>query len=325
MPPTFDANALTKLAERTEYEIWLLEAVYALVENELFPLWPDGVIYPADRSKAQFFGYASGNIIVGDWRPGFLNAGAPLVFVSIFKLLDMLVEWVLEENGFPPNFRFQQKLRQLRGAVIFPPLVESRAWLKERLAGLYSTLEPLRGTIIHDRHFTATDGAIRVASSRCGVTGVPIEISAAHLRMLARTIVSILRYVDGTWNFEELREKTLRYDLDELAALHGLPPLGQMPPFHTCVRVYSTDSDPLLVDPMAIQRDLAARYVKQDCSFDLRLLMVKDGEVVEAYLFPWFVFAGKNAGWNRSINAARYRTAIPDDIKPEHLHHNAAG
>nr|MDP2191503.1 hypothetical protein [Rhodoferax sp.] len=321
MPPTFNANALTKLAERTEYETWLLEAVYALVENELFPSWPDGVVYPVDKSKVQFFVHARANIVIGDWRPGFLNAGAPLVFVSTFKLLDMLVEWVLEENGLPLTFRFQQKLHQLKGSPTFPPLIESRAWLKERLAGLYSTLEPLRGTIIHDKHFTATDGAIRVASSRKGVIGAAVEISATQLRMLARTIVSVLRYVDGTWHLDELREKTLRHDLDELAALHGLPPLGQRLPYHTCVRVYSIDSDPLLVDLKAIRWDLATRYVNQDCSFDLRVLMAKDGEVVDAYLFPWAVFADSNADWSHSIDVEQYKTAIPNDIKPEHLHH----
>lgn len=323
MPPTFDANTFMKLVERTEYETWLLEAVYVLVENELFPAWPDGVVYPIDKSKAQFFAHARANIILGDWRPGFLNAGAPLVFVSTFKLLDMLFEWILEENGVPSTFRFQQKLQHLKGSPIFPPSIESRAWLKERLVGLYSTLEPLRGTIIHDKHFTATDGNIRVASSKNGIIGTPVEISATHLRMLARTIVSVLRYVDGTWHLDELREKTLRHDLDELAVLHGLPALGQRPPFHTCVRVYSTDSDPLLVDLIAIRRDLATRYVHQDCSFDLRVLLVRDSEVIDAYLFPWSVFADPDADGIHSINADQYRSAIPDDIESEHLRHNA--
>ena len=77
----------------------------------------------------------------------------------------MLIEWILEENGVPSTFRFQQKLQHLKGSPIFPQTIEFRPWLKERLTGLYSTLEPLRGTIIHDKHFTATDGAIRVSSS----------------------------------------------------------------------------------------------------------------------------------------------------------------
>lgn len=322
--PTFDANALIKLSERTEYETWLLEAVYVLIEQELFPSWPDGVVYPVDKSKAQFFVHARGNIVVGDWRPGFLNAGAPLVFVSTFKLLDMLIEWILEENGVSSTFRFQQKVQHLKASPIFPAVIESRSWLKERLAGLYSTLEPLRGTIIHDKHFTSTDGAIRISSSKKGIIGSPVDISAAHLRKLALTIVSVLRYVDGTWHLDELRERTLRHNLDELVALHGLPSLGQKPPFHTRVRVYLTGSDPLFVDLMSIRSDLAARYVNQDCSFDLRILMVRDGGVFDAFLFPWSLFADPNADWRRTINAQQYRTAVPDDIKPEHLR-NAAG
>jgi hypothetical protein len=323
-PPVFDASAFLRLGERTEYETWLLEAVYAIVEQELFPTWPDAVVYPVDKSKAQFFVHARGNIIVGDWRPGFLNAGAPLVFVSTFKLLDMLIEWILEENQVASTFRFQEKLQHLNGSPIFPALIDARPWLKERLVGLYRTLEPLRGTIIHDKYFTAADGAIRVSSSKKGIIGSAVEISAAHLRKLALTIVSVLRYVDGTWHLDDLREKTLRHDLDELVALHGLPLLGQQHPFHMRVRVYSTGSDPLQVDPTAIQSDLAARYLNQDCSFDLRVLMVRDGAVVEAYLFPWPLFAVPGYDWSHGINAEQYRTAIPDDIKLEHLRDNAS-
>jgi hypothetical protein len=318
-PPIFDLRALPGLSERTEYETWLLEAVYAIAEQELFPTWPDAVVYPVDRSKAQFFAHGRANIVLGDWRPGFLNAGAPLVFVSTFKLLDMLLEWILEANGIASTFRFQEKLRQLGRSPTFPSLLESRPWLKDRIVGLYRTLEPLRGTIIHDKHFTAADGAIRVSSSRNNVVGPVVEISAAQLRKLALTIVSVLRYVDGTWQLNELREKTLRHDLDELVALHGLPLLGQRPPFHTRVRVYSTDPDPLQVDLQAIHSELSARYANQDCSFDLRVLMVRDEAVVDAYFFPWPLFSTLSDNWSHGINAEQFRSAIPDDIRSEHL------
>ncbi|MEL7941687.1 hypothetical protein [Pseudomonas delhiensis] len=317
--PTFDVGSLSRLAERTEYEIWLLEAVYALVEQELFPSWPDTVVYPVDKSQAQFFGYGRINIVLGDWRPSFLNASPPLVFVSTFKLLDMFIEWILEENGVPSTFRFQQKLQHLKGSPIFPQTIETRPWLKERLIGLYSILEPLRGTIIHDKHFSVTGGAIQISSSRKGIVGAAVEISAANLRMLAVTIVSVLRYVDGNWYFDELREKILRYELDELVTLHGLPLLGQKRPFHTCVRVYLEGPDPLDFNPMVIQGDLAARYVDQDCSFDLRVLMVKGGEVVDAYLFPWALISVESPDWRQVVDAQQYRAALPDDIKPEHL------
>lgn len=260
---------------------------------------------------------------MGDWRPAFLNAGAPLIFVSTFKLLDMLIEWVLEENGAPSTFRFQQKLQHLNSSPIFPQAIESRPWLKVRLTSLYRTLEPLRGTIIHDKHFTMTDSMIRVSSSKNGIIGSVVDISAAQLKKLATTIVSVLRYADGTWHLDTFREKILRHELDELVMLHGQPHLGQKRPFHTCVRVYLMGSDPLSVDPTTIRGDLASRYVNEDCSFDLRVLMVKGGEVVEAYLFPWAVVAVDNSDWRQGIDAQHYRTAIPDDIDPEHLGNGA--
>lgn len=323
MSSLFNVSSLKSLAERTEYESWFLEAVYELVDNRLFPSWPDAVIYPLGKKKAHFivFGRLSINLFSSDWRPGFLSVGAPLVFISTFKLLDMLIEWILRENGNSSTFRFQEKLKQLNSSLIYPSAIESRTWLKERLTGLYTTLEPLRGTIIHDKHFTATDGAVRVASSKKGVIGAPVEITAAHLRLLARTIISVLRYVDGTWHFNNFSEKVLRHDLDELAALHGLPLLGQKAPLHTCVRVFSIDPDPLNTNPIEIAKDLAAHYANQDCSFDLRVLIVKDREVIDAYFFPWAILDSPKADWRHCINAEEYRSTIPSDVNPDHLGH----
>lgn len=318
-PSIFDATSFSKLTQRSEYESWLLEAVYAIAEQELFPVDPDAVVYPVTKSKVQFYVSARANITTGGWQPGFLHAGAPLVFVSIFKLLDMFIEWVLDENGEPPTFRFQDKLRRLTDSPLFPPPIETRPWLKERLIALYKNLEPLRGTIIHDKHFTATDGAIRVSRSKNGIVGPAVEISAANLRRLALIIISVLKYVVDAWQLDDVREKTLRHDLDGLVALHALPLLGQKRPFHTTVRVYSADPDPLHIDAAAIRADLDARYIDQDCSFDLRVLIVRASAVVEAYLFPWSLIVENGPDWICGIKVEKFSTVIPHDIKAEHL------
>jgi hypothetical protein len=139
----FDASSFQRLAERTEYEDWLLEAVYAIVEQKLFLGFPDGVVYPVDSSEAELFFHARSSTIHLGWQGGFLNAGAPFVFVSLFKVLDMLIEWILEENGYLPNFRFQYKTEQIKGlSTIFPSVIETRSWLKDRLIGLYEFLAP---------------------------------------------------------------------------------------------------------------------------------------------------------------------------------------
>ena len=318
-PPNYDQSALRTLAERMEYETWLLEAVYTIAEQDLFREWPDGMVYPVDQKESACYAFACGNVIIGDWRPGFLSAGAPLIFVSSFKLLDMLIDWVIESNGGRATFQFQQKIDRLSRPIVFPPFVECRPWLKERLVGLYRTLEPLRGTIIHDRHFASTAGSLQVSSSKHGVVGVPVQISAHQLRKLVLTMVATLNYIRGAWAFDEYREKTLRRDLDEIAPLHGLPLFGQRQPFFTRVRVYQTSADPLRVDPSLVKADLSRRYLDQDCMFDLRILVVRDGTVSDAYLLPWNIFAERGANWREGIDTADYKSAMPQDINPEHL------
>jgi hypothetical protein len=127
------------------------------------------------------------------------------------------------------------------------------------------------------------------------------------------------RYISGAWVFDPRREKTLRHALDELAPLHGLPLFGQRQPYFTRVRVYQTNPDPLLVDPAAIGLDLSKRFLDQDCLFDLRILIVRDSVVTDAYLFPWSIFAERGVGWRQGIQPEHYRSAVPVDIDPEHL------
>lgn len=312
--PAYDLPASRRLAERTQYEAWFLEAVYAVVEHELFPSFPDGVIYPLDGTGPKFIHYGRGDLRVGDWRQGFLNAGAPLVFVATFKLLDMFIEWVLEENGYSATFRFQDKIRRLAEAVTFPAAVEARPWLRERICGMYGTLEPLRGTIIHERHFTSSDGALRVAPSKGGVTAPPITIDRNMLRELAVVLISVLRYVDGNWSLSEYREKVLRHVLDEIASLHNCPPLGQRAPYFTNVRVYVDDLAPSTIDVDKVKSDLERRFSDRDCFFAMRVLVVSEGRVTDAFCFP----ADALNEWKREVDPTPYRSAIPQDVDLAH-------
>jgi len=315
---TFDQAAMLDLEQRVGYEVWLLEAVYKLMEQELFPAFPDGVIYPLGIADPKFIVHGSVNINLADWRPGFLEAGAPLVFTTTFKLLDMMLEWVLEQNGIAPTYRFQQKIQKFQERLTYPDFLETRPWLTRSLIALYEKLEPLRGTIIHSRHFESADGSLRVSSSKRGVVGPEIEISAGSLRTFALLCVGVLRFVQGAWSVDEHRENLLRQSLDELAELHGMPLLGQKQPYRTTVRVYSADATPLSVDIRKVRKDIEVRYPQHACVFDVRVLRVHDGDVVDAFLFPWAVLDELPA----LKDANQYRVEVPKDIVAEHYRSN---
>ena len=259
-----------------------------IVDHRLVIDDEDQLIYPPNGGAPRLISHGTARAQIGDWRPGFLRAGAPLVFVTAFKLLDMLLEWVLAKNGHASTHRFKDKIKTLQTPVCFPPIVETRPWLRERLVALYEALEPLRGTIIHGRHFSTSNGELLVSSSKGGVVGATVTISATDLRNLALVVVSLLRYLEGPWTMDLLREKRIRRALDELAHLHGLMPLGQLPPAFLTVRVYVHDNDSIGWDIESIRQDVTAKRADQDVIFDLRIIAVsRDGASLAEYLIPW--------------------------------------
>lgn len=269
-------------------------------------------------SSPNFIHSASGDLVIGDWRPGFLKAGAPLVFVITFKLLDMLVEWILEANECSPTFRFTAKLKHLNDPLVYPEPFQAKEWLWSRVLGLYRRMEPLRGTIIHDKHFDTSNGTVNFSGSRKRAVGGKVEIGPELLRTLALTVISILRYIDGGWKLNEYHEKVLQYNLDNLTDIHHLPPLGQLLPYYPTVRVFVAASDSLTVNLEQIHNDLSSHYPNNDCMFDLRVVIVREGIAVDAFLFPWSLIRKADQKWSLR-SPKQYRVAIPEDIDKKYL------
>ncbi|MBF0510479.1 MAG: hypothetical protein HQK57_16350 [Deltaproteobacteria bacterium] len=170
----YTPSVIAALSERTEYEAWLLEAAYEILNQRLEVEGEDELIYPPNGGPPRQISNICVKVVNGDWRPGFLKAGAPLVFVTAFKLLDMLIEWVLVQNGNTSTHRFAEKIKAMKGPVVFPDMIETRPWLRERLIALYEHLEPLRGTIIHAPHFKTAEGTLQVSISKVGrKSGLP--------------------------------------------------------------------------------------------------------------------------------------------------------
>jgi hypothetical protein len=134
------------------------------------------------------------------------------------------------------------------------------------------------------------------------------------LRRLTLTVVSVLRYVDGTWPLDEHRAKQLGYDFDNLLHLHGCAQLGQSRPFSPTVRVYRSRAELHTIDLQKIRSDLAAHYANVDCMFALRIVVVEGPAVTDAFLLPWpTVRNGIPLG-----HLEPYRVPLPEDVNPEH-------
>ena len=127
----FPSASLAELSVRTEYEAWFLEAVYEMGGLRIAAGDPELFSYPPNGSRPVCVKYAATDIRIGDWRGGFLKEGAPLVFMTAFKLLDMLIEWVLVQNGIISTHRFADKIRALAGPVQFPTRRRARGFERD--------------------------------------------------------------------------------------------------------------------------------------------------------------------------------------------------
>jgi len=316
--PAYSQQSMLDLSENTRYESWLLEAAYEITEESPFREWPDQMIYPADGNAPthKAMGYTVADLT--DWRPGFKRVAAPLIFVTAFKLLDMVVEWILDQNGEKTNLSFIKKIRNLKTSLTFPPYVASRQWLQERLIALYEHLVPLRNTIIHSRDFTTDNGAVDVDSSRGKNEGSTVSLSADNIRYLAVFIVSLLKYLDGSWSADSYREKVLRRALDDLALLHRQPSLNQKPPYFLTVRGYVISKDTITIDVERLHRDVRAKLPRYDVVFDFRLIAIEpDSGLAKSYLLPWDILSQKRTGCIEcSIHElVQYETDLPDDFE----------
>lgn len=286
------------LTERTAYEAYLLEAVYKIVGNPFESEGVDDLIFPPDGSPPAQIIHGMASLELGDWRPGFLNRGAPLIFTTAFKLLDMVMEWVLAQNGHASNFRFNEKIKKLEGSLIFPPLIETRPQLRERLIALYKELAPLRGTIIHNRHFTSAEGVLSVSTSK---DDLPVYWSQEDLRNLSLLLVLLARCLEGSWKLDPYIEKRFYYLLDELAPFHKLAPLGQMMPSYRRARVYVRDEDPIVVDLEKVGAAALWGRQAQDVVYDLRIVAISnDGSNVTTYIVRYDELLGLGSQLIRS-------------------------
>lgn len=311
---------IADLRLRTEYEVWLLEQVYKIVDDSSKDTGGDELVYPLGEKPLVKAGYMSFNISLFSWQDGFLQAGAPLIFVTAFKLLDMLMEWVLVLNGKIPNFRFCVKIRQLDQNVKFPNLIATKEWLRDRLLALYEQLEPLRGTIIHAQHFDSQKGELRVSSSKGGVIGPEVTINQSSLRNLALSLVIVVRHLEGR-KMSALTEKSLRRMLDEIGDLHQFKTMGQLPPSQVTVRMYVLSSDQSEIDISRIDEDIAQTYPDMDMIYKLRIVVFDpDAFKANAYLLPWESFhsLGKSLSLSNILNS-KYEVALPNDVNLQSL------
>ncbi|MDE3000748.1 MAG: hypothetical protein OXU79_16870 [Gemmatimonadota bacterium] len=275
------------LRAKMKYEIWFLSFLEHRIdrarENDQSPVLriTSGVV-PANI-KMTFEDSLSND-------ESLILAMMPLTFVGSFKVLDMIFEWVLEENcklGKIPQvpWRFADKEKMLNKASILqlPRLFDTHPHLLTYARAVFCKLVPYRNEVIHSNSFSVSGDELTLSSSRKGTT---LTLSGDQVDGLARFVRILARALIGEISVDEYKHRVIRHYLDLLAPVHGLAKFNQQMPRFVPVELTATRIGPAFPANLKQVRDLISKtFGDQDVFFDLKVIAVDGEEIVSKWHF----------------------------------------
>ena len=148
----YDPASRLQLQERIDYEAWIIDRSLSELQAERginAPLTIEFFDAGAHTVRQQFvagMGSLYTSKIIHDLVPLMLTAG--------FKIIDMVIEWCLNENGQRPRgpfFSFKNKIELCQAGRIatWPDFLATDTHLAKVIVGSYVTVRPKRNAIIH--------------------------------------------------------------------------------------------------------------------------------------------------------------------------------
>lgn len=256
-PNMFDAASRQELEEMLGYERYLLRECGDAVRAGRGTTGPLRIIINDVKPDAMLL---SAHDVLGDTGAGMVGKMSPLVLTAACKLLDMVFEWTIEQNGLAAPSRFEEKVRLLRNTPTLQhaDFLANDVTLRDSSIGLYQALIPYRNAIIHNRWGRLTDGALDFNFRRAGVT-YQLSMSFDVVLVLA-DVADLLGSMLVEKSSDEHKLDSLRWLLDKIAFLHGCAPFNIRQPryFQIERRTALPGSGPVVVD-LAAAREMMDR------------------------------------------------------------------
>ena len=159
----FDPPARQDLQDHLGYERYVLERCVRMVESAY------GLVSPAevtinDAGQQQIHFEVVDNLGGGQAMEVVKDA-APLLFAAAFKLVDMIIEWVIVENSSshscPWKFHEKRNIINTNHGLMYPDYLGSDNQLRGTFTGIYNTLPEHRNAIVHGDWGENQNGELR--------------------------------------------------------------------------------------------------------------------------------------------------------------------
>lgn len=291
--PIYDASAQTRLREKLDYELWLLEFV-SQTQERLAGGSNLSTITLTNRQPG-----ANAAITVTEF-PGageamkIVDAMTPLTFTASYKILDMIFEWILEENRndgriMQVPLRFSEKITTIRKGktqLVLPPLFLSQLYVEKYLFALYANLLKFRNEIVHNHRFSVSGSKLRIDVFEDGQSHT-VELDPEELGALVRIVVASANILLGDLSLGLREDSLFKWNLDRIEKLHLLARFGQTKPLLVDVVLKVDEQGGLFAaDLKSVREKLSCIYPDSDVQFNLKIVgLVKDQPSI-GWLFP---------------------------------------
>jgi hypothetical protein len=150
----------------------------------------------------------------------------PLAFSAVFKMHDMIAEWILKENsGWHSNcWKFHEKVRLYdrliaQGSLVQPSEFMTRASVSAAFWGLYRFLTPYRNTVVHAGGISiGSDGSLHIKPAG----KPPLIFSSEQLSSYIRALCILAKSFLGQVRLDSYLNVLVDNSLAKLSAYHGI-------------------------------------------------------------------------------------------------------
>lgn len=266
----FDTQSRLNLEETLSYERFLLkDCARHILEAE-------GIVHPfilvRNDAPPHEMRISLSEDLASTHIAGFVKQMSPLLFCGAYKLLDMVVEWIIHENTGERPWQFKEKIKKLETTrMTFPDFLETDIALREALLALYIELVEYRNAITHGKWGENQEGNLRFDFSKNNQS-FQRSVSAAQVMALGDLMSRIGNYLVIPSTQTDVEILHLKVILDRLASLHGKPAFNvELPRYYRVVRKTRLSTQPFRVDIGSIRADLDPQASGHPYRFSLRI------------------------------------------------------
>ncbi len=292
----YNQASQSQLREKLDYELWLLKFLSETQETFNGGSNISTVTLMNRQPTGATIGIALTEVVGSGTAIKVMNAMMPLTFTASFKILDMIFEWILEENynagivknkKAPSLWPFSQKITAIQDPKLgYPPLMQAQPYIREYTFVLYSNLLKFRHEIVHKNMFSVLDGKLKVETSEDS-RSFSVELDRGELSALVRIVVAAANLLTGVLSLGEQEDCLLKYHFDRIGKLHGLAEFGQKKPILMNVELkVPVEEGVFLADLKFVRERISQIHPGATVLFNLKVIGLVNNKPSICWFFP---------------------------------------